>query len=170
MKTPGSVACSCMRMRSPSSAPPENGELGSTAITPTRFPRARNAPTSAEVVVDFPTPGDPVRPITCAVPEVGARSDITSATSGEPSSTHEMRRATARGSPARARATHSETSFTTRPWAREGSEHRPGRRHRTKLRHQCRHHDAGVRERDGAQCERPTYLPDDRGQSLRRWD
>ena len=36
MKTPPSVAWSCMRTRSPSRAPPENGEDGSTASTPTR--------------------------------------------------------------------------------------------------------------------------------------
>ena len=41
MKTPSSVAWSCMRTRSPSSAPPENGELGSTASTPTFIPRRR---------------------------------------------------------------------------------------------------------------------------------
>ena len=59
MNTPSSVACCCMRMRSPSSAPPENGDEGSTASTPTRWPRARIAAMSAEVVVDLPTPGDP---------------------------------------------------------------------------------------------------------------
>ena len=36
MNTPGSVAWSCIRTRSPSSAPPLNGEVGSTASTPTR--------------------------------------------------------------------------------------------------------------------------------------
>ena len=41
-----------------------NGEDGSTASTPTFFPSARIAVTSAEVVVDFPTPGEPVRPMT----------------------------------------------------------------------------------------------------------
>ena len=47
MKTPGSVACSCIRTRSPSSAPPENGDDGSTASTATRVPAARSALTSA---------------------------------------------------------------------------------------------------------------------------
>ncbi len=41
MKTSGSAVCSAIRMRSPSSAPPENGDEGSTASTPTRAPRAR---------------------------------------------------------------------------------------------------------------------------------
>ena len=41
MNTPASVACSSIRTRSPSSAPPENGDEGSTASTPTRSPRAR---------------------------------------------------------------------------------------------------------------------------------
>ena len=40
-----------MRTRSPSSAPPENGDDGSTARTPTRLPAARSALTSAVVVV-----------------------------------------------------------------------------------------------------------------------
>ena len=35
MKTPGSVAWSCMRTRSPRIAPPENGDDGSTARTAT---------------------------------------------------------------------------------------------------------------------------------------
>ncbi len=64
MNTPGSVACSCIRTRSPSSAPPVNGDEGSTANTPTRRPDARNAVTKADVVVDLPTPGAPVRPTT----------------------------------------------------------------------------------------------------------
>ncbi len=41
MNTSGSVAWSCIRTRSPSSAPPENGEDGSTASTPTRLPSRR---------------------------------------------------------------------------------------------------------------------------------
>ena len=68
MNTPGSVAWSCIRTRSPSSAPPVNGDDGSTASTPTRSPALRNAVTSAPVDVDFPTPGEPVRPMTRARP------------------------------------------------------------------------------------------------------
>ena len=41
MKTPGSSACCCMRMRSPRMAPPVNGEVGSTATTPTLSPALR---------------------------------------------------------------------------------------------------------------------------------
>ena len=52
-----SSAWSCIRTRSPSSAPPENGEDGSTASTPTRLSGSRSAVTSAEVEVDLPTPG-----------------------------------------------------------------------------------------------------------------
>ena len=40
IKTPSSVACFCIRIRSPRMAPPENGELGSTAMTATFFPSA----------------------------------------------------------------------------------------------------------------------------------
>ena len=35
MNTPSSAACVCIRRRSPSTAPPLNGLVGSTAITPT---------------------------------------------------------------------------------------------------------------------------------------
>ncbi len=41
MKTPSSVACACMRMRSPRMAPPVNGLDGSTASTPTASPCRR---------------------------------------------------------------------------------------------------------------------------------
>ena len=41
MNTPGSPACSCIRIRSPSNAPPVKGDEGSTASTPTRRPDAR---------------------------------------------------------------------------------------------------------------------------------
>jgi hypothetical protein len=41
MKIPGSVARSFMRIRSPSRAPPEYGDVGSTATTPIRSCRAR---------------------------------------------------------------------------------------------------------------------------------
>ena len=110
MKTSGSVACSCIRIRSPSRAPPENGEDGSTASTPTRRPAARNAATSAEVVVDFPTPGEPVSPTMCAPPDRGARAAIRARSCGAPSSTSVISRPTERGSPARARSTSWSTS------------------------------------------------------------
>ena len=71
MKTPGSVACSCIRTRSPSSAPPVYGEVGSTARTATATSRARAARTSPAASVDFPTPGAPVRPIVEAAPGAG---------------------------------------------------------------------------------------------------
>ena len=41
MNTPGSSATSSMRIRSPSRAPPVNGEVGSTATIPTRRPAVR---------------------------------------------------------------------------------------------------------------------------------
>ena len=83
MNTPLSVAWSCIRTRSPSSAPPENGEDGSTASTPTRLPCSRYADTSAEVDVDLPTPGEPVMPMICAWPACGASAAITSRSSGD---------------------------------------------------------------------------------------
>jgi hypothetical protein len=118
MNTPGSVAWSCIRTRSPSSAPPENGEDGSTASTPTRLPCSRNAETSTDVDVDLPTPGGPVRPITRARPVSGANVSATSRSWGLASSTSEISLATARGCPSRARSTRSDTStvrVTPRP-------------------------------------------------------
>ena len=71
MKTSGSVKCSVSRIRSPSSAPCENGELGSTEITPTVLPSRRAWATIAEHRVDLPTPGGPVSPIVSARPVRG---------------------------------------------------------------------------------------------------
>ncbi len=59
------------RMRSPSSAPCEKGELGSTEITPTVLPSRRACATSAPARVDLPTPGGPVSPIVSARPVSG---------------------------------------------------------------------------------------------------
>ncbi len=114
MNTPASVAWSCIRTRSPSSAPPENGEDGSTASTPTRCPCPRSARTSIDVEVDLPTPGDPVSPITRARPVCGASAAATSRSAGEASSTSEISRATDRASPSRARATSVSTSAARR--------------------------------------------------------
>src|SRR5690606_7161773 len=110
MKTPGSVACSVIRMRSPSSAPPENGDDGSIASTPTRLPCSRKAPRSIDVDVDLPTPGGPVSPMTCALPVYGVNARTTSDNRGWSSSTRDSKRETARGCPARARSTSSPTS------------------------------------------------------------
>src|SRR4051794_30000608 len=123
MKTPASVAWSCMRTRSPSSAPPENGDDGSTARTPTRSPRARNADTSADVVVDLPTPGAPVSPMMRALPVRGASAAITGRSSGAASSTSEMSRATARAEPSDAASTRPSTS-TLKDSARDPEDQR----------------------------------------------
>ena len=147
MKTPSSVAWSCIRTRSPSSAPPENGEDGSTASTPTRRPAARNAVTSAVVEVDLPTPGEPVSPTTCAWPPCGCerRRDLAQGC-GESFSTSEISRATARGSrraPARP-APRRRRRGASRPLrqGRAGSARRPGRRRRTAPPRPCRRRGA----------------------------
>src|SRR3954452_3181479 len=108
-----------MRTRSPSRAPPENGEDGSTARTPTLLSCLRYAVTSAEVDVDLPTPGEPVRPTTYALPVSGASVAMTSLSCGDAPSTREISRATARGRPSLAWATRVETSCITAPfrWA-----------------------------------------------------
>ena len=100
-----------MRMRSPSSAPPEKGDEGSTAMTATFSPFARRARTSASVVVDLPTPGAPVMPTTWAPPVWGASAAMTSGRAGCWSSTSEMSRPTARDVPALASSTRTGTSM-----------------------------------------------------------
>src|SRR3954468_5529192 len=55
-----------MRARSPSSAPPEILDDGSTARTATVRPSWRHVRTSSESSEDLPTPGGPVTPTTCA--------------------------------------------------------------------------------------------------------
>src|SRR3990167_5462366 len=64
MNTPGSSAWDCMRMRSPSTAPPVNGLDGPTAPTPTVAPSARRRAVSRSTTVDLPAPGGPVTPTT----------------------------------------------------------------------------------------------------------
>ena len=106
----GRAAWSCIRTRSPSSAPPENGEDGSTASTPTRLPAAAVAPRPARWWRSTcRRPGEPVRPTTCACPACGASAAITSrsaATRPRPARSAGPPRA---ASPSRARATRSGT-------------------------------------------------------------
>jgi len=82
--------------------------MASTAI---RSPWPRYAVISALVTVDFPAPGEPVRPITRARPASGASSLITVRSRGDPSSISETSRARARGSPSCARLTSSGASL-----------------------------------------------------------
>ena len=71
MNTPGSVAWSCMRTRSPRMAPPVNGDDGSMASTATSSPSERSRPMTAEVSVLLPAPGAPVSPTVYPLPEIG---------------------------------------------------------------------------------------------------
>ncbi len=77
--------------------------------------RARAARrSSAAVVVDLPTPGDPVMPMTLARPDVGReRRASARGTSGEPSSISEISRAMSRARPSRAPSTSVGTSRLT---------------------------------------------------------
>jgi hypothetical protein len=61
-------ALSLILMRSPRTAPPEYGLLGSMAMTATLLPADVNARISAEISVDLPPPGTPVMPTICARP------------------------------------------------------------------------------------------------------
>src|SRR4051812_36522416 len=71
MKTPGSSATFSIRTRSPSNAPPVNGDVGSTAMTPTDIPASRKLFTRSAVMVLLPAPGGPVRPMRRARPVLG---------------------------------------------------------------------------------------------------
>ncbi len=62
MNTPGSSVWACIRIRSPRTAPPVNGLVGSTAITLTVAPVFRIAAVSRSTSVLFPAPGGPVMP------------------------------------------------------------------------------------------------------------
>ena len=72
MKTSRSAGSCSIRARSPSSAPPERLDDGSTASTATERPRARHSRSSAESSVDLPTPGGPVTPTTWPAPSPAA--------------------------------------------------------------------------------------------------
>ena len=58
-------------MRSPRSAPFENGLDGSTEMTPTVSSAPRTWRTRALIRLDFPTPGGPVMPSAYACPVSG---------------------------------------------------------------------------------------------------
>ena len=81
-----------------------NGEVGSIARTAMVRSRARAAPTSAAARLDFPTPGDPVRPTVYARPLFGYRASESAGRPSAESSTQEIALATARRSPARTRS------------------------------------------------------------------
>src|SRR6478735_10411489 len=93
MNTPSSVACSCIRRRSPRIEPPVNGEVGSTASTATRSPPSRATRSRALVNVLLPAPGAPVMPTTYAAPSSAGASAV-------PRSTCDSNRANAVRSPA----------------------------------------------------------------------
>src|SRR5437773_1190678 len=99
MNTPGSRKWACMRMRSPSTAPPLKGLVGSTATTPTRWPAARSRAVMRSLSVDFPAPGGPVTPITCARPVCGWSRLMSAGRPGARFSTSVIRRARATRSP-----------------------------------------------------------------------
>lgn len=98
MKTPSSPVCCCIRIRSPRTAPPENGLDGSIATTPTLFPSLRAWVIIRSTSVDFPAPGGPVTPITTAFPQFSSTLAINGINPLRPS-TCEIRRASANRSP-----------------------------------------------------------------------
>src|SRR6266702_2433876 len=152
MKTPGSTPVSAIRMRSPSTAPPEYGDVGSTATTPTFLSFARNVRTRRLISELFPAPGGPVNPTTWARPVCGKIRATASTASASSSSMSEMTFPAARLSPRRRARTSSGTESrgrrgdavrrvtASRPFARlleerddlaegrPGTEHHPGAR------------------------------------------
>src|SRR5438445_551012 len=88
-----------MRMRSPRIAPPVNGLVGSTATTPSVFPRPRMCAISRSTSVLFPAPGLPVIPMSWARPVLGNKARSSGSAAGWISSMRRMRRAAARTSP-----------------------------------------------------------------------
>src|SRR6266540_1216917 len=114
MKTPGSTPVSAMRMRSPSTAPPEYGDVGSTATTPTFLSCARNVRTRRLISELFPAPGGPVNPTTWARPVCGKIRATASTASASSSSMSEMTFPAARLSPRRSARTSSGTDSRDR--------------------------------------------------------
>src|ERR1051326_1640372 len=101
-----------MRMRSPSSAPPVSGLVGSTARMPTVHFCARNLFAISLTSVLFPAPGGPVTPVRHARPTRAYRRPRASAKRGSEFSAHEITRATAFLSPARKRSVRSDVAAT----------------------------------------------------------
>src|SRR5206468_1503800 len=90
MNTPESTPVSAIRIRSPRTAPPVYGDVGSTATTPTVLPRDRKARTNRLIKELFPTPGGPVNPTTWARPVCGKIRATASTASGSSSSMSEI--------------------------------------------------------------------------------
>ncbi len=112
MKTLGSRACRCMRMRSPRIAPPVKGELGSVASTATEECFLRSRETTASTMVDLPVPGAPVNPATPGVLASGRRACSSSRTESSRRSTRLIARASALTSPCRNRFSKSGSVFS----------------------------------------------------------
>src|SRR5665213_1022711 len=99
MNTSRSSTWACILIRSPRRAPPENGELGSTATTATRRCSPRNSRSNSAISVDLPTPGDPVTPMVCALWALAASCGDTCSRAPGSDSTNEMSLPSARSSP-----------------------------------------------------------------------
>ena len=115
MKTLGSVACSCMRTRSPSSAPPVYGEVGSTASTAARSSSRPGHPHELGSERGLAHPGrarqaDRGGATRARVDARGQASRLRRAVLDG-----EIARATARRSPASTPATSSSTSIEAQP-------------------------------------------------------
>ena len=74
MKAFGSTDSRAIRVLSPRIEPPVRAEDGSTASTATLWPVSIRYMPSASMVVDLPTPGEPVMPTRIAWPVCGSRS------------------------------------------------------------------------------------------------
>src|SRR5947208_5995700 len=127
MKTPGSTPVAAMRTRSPRTAPPVYGDVGSTATTPTFLSRPRRLRTRRLMRELLPTPGGPGNPTTWARPVCGWIRATASVASGSSSSIREMSFPAARLSPFRRESTRPGTGSRGRAAVpfRAGTRSRP---------------------------------------------
>ena len=120
MNTPRSRKCCCIRMRSPSTAPPLNGLVGSTASTPTLSPSSREVRTKPSTRVLLPAPGGPVMPTVYARPAWAWVARTMAARVSLSRSSRVNSRASARRLPPVASSTSCETTLGRSPRRSDG--------------------------------------------------
>src|SRR3954454_19924070 len=129
MSTALSAGSKAIRARSPSSAPPERRDVGSTARTATEHPSERQERTSSESSEDFPAPGGPVTPTTWAGASPPSRPGATSARSAAASDRSAAARLSTRlsaaGAAARSRSRSRAPSSAPGPTPRSGRPREP---------------------------------------------
>ena len=126
----GCRASSVMRVLSPRIEPPLSEELGSTASTARRRPRASAASPSASMRLDLPTPGAPDMPTRRLRPASGARRSSNASASHLCSARVDSTRVMARASALRCPCRRPSSSAALLIRTRGSSGPRPGSRRR----------------------------------------